>query len=454
MSDLPFGFGPPGEDPERSEGGRRDLPSGAGGSAGGGSGGAGGPFGDLFGGGADLGALFTQLGRLLTHSGEGPVNWDLAHDVARQVVAAGADRSVGSAEAAAVADALRLAEVWLDEATALPAAGSRPEAWSRAEWVEATLPAWRELCEPVAARVVEASTAMLPAELAQLAGPLHEMVRQLGGAMFGGQVGQGVGALAGEVLTASDVGVPLVAPGRTALLPANVAAFGEGLGLAAAEVRLFLALREAAHQRLFAHAPWLAAHLRAAIADYARGITVDTARLEEALGGLDPSRPEALAEAQQALAGGLLTPEDSPAQQAALARLETALALVEGWVDTVVAAAAAPHLPAVGALRESLRRRRAAGGPAEHTFATLVGLQLRPRRLREAARLWEALAAERGLAGRDAVWDHPDLLPDGADLAEPEAYLRRDERWDLSGLPDADPGRPEPGPEPDPGPGR
>ncbi len=79
-------------------------------------------------------------------------------------------------------------------------------------------------------------------------------------------------------------------------------------------------------------------------------------------------------------------------------------------------------------LAEAVRRRRATGGPAERTFATLVGLELRPRRLREAATLWRTLTEARGTQGRDAVWDHPDLLPTADDLDDPEGFVHgRDE---------------------------
>ncbi len=176
--------------------------------------------------------------------------------------------------------------------------------------------------------------------------------------------------------------------------------------------------------------PWLRAHLFGAVEAYARGIKVDTTRMEELVGQLDPSNPEAL---QEALAGGLLQPEDTPEQKAALARLETALALVEGWVDAVVHAAAEPHLPQADALRETVRRRRAAGGPAEQTFATLVGLELRPRRLRDASRLWASLADARGVDGRDALWQHPDMLPTAADLDDPDGFVHRGSGEGLEG---------------------
>ena len=134
-------------------------------------------------------------------------------------------------------------------------------------------------------------------------------------------------------------------------------------------MRLYLALREAAHQRLFAHVPWLKAHLFDAVDAYARGIEVDPAAIERAVGSFDPTNPEAV---QEALGSGMFELEPTEAQQAALGRLETALALVEGWVDIVVDAASKP-LPQAVPLRETVRRRRATGGPAEQTFATLVG---------------------------------------------------------------------------------
>jgi putative hydrolase len=446
VSDIPFGFGVPPEEPEDGDDGKKQEGGGQGGGrpspfgfgSGGpfGAGGADNPLAAMFGSlnPGDLGAAFQQLGQMLSYEG-GPVNWDMAKDIARQTVAQGTadgvkDAFVGRADRSWVEEAVRLADLWLDGVTSLPSGAGTAVAWSRAEWVEATLPAWRELVDPVAERVAGAMGDVLPEEMQAMTGPLLGMMRSMGGAMFGSQIGQALGNLAGEVLGSSDVGLPLGPAGKAALLPANITAFGEGLGVPQEEVRLYLALREAAHQRLFAHVPWLRAHLYGAVEGYARGIKVDTARLEEAVGQLDPSQPEQL---QEALQQGMFQPEDTPEQKAALARLETALALVEGWVDAVVHAAAAPHLPSAGALRETLRRRRASGGPAEQTFATLVGLELRPRRLRDASRLWASLTDARGADGRDGLWGHPDMLPTAADLDDPDGFVHR-ESFDFSEL--------------------
>lgn len=447
MSDTPFGFGLPPEEPEDGDEGReaRRRKSDEGGQAadpfGFGTGGAENPlaamFGSLSGGPGnpgDLGAAFQRLGQMLSYEG-GPVNWEMAKDIARQTVAQGAtdgskDSSVGPAERAAVEEAVRLADLWLDGVTSLPSGSGSAVAWSRAEWVEATLPVWRDLVDPVAERVGSAMGDVLPEEMQAMAGPLLGMMRSMGGAMFGTQIGQALGVLAGEVVGSTDIGLPLGPAGKAALLPGNIAAFGKGLGVPQDEVRLYLALREAAHQRLFSHVPWLRSHLFGAVEGYARGIKVDTEKLEEVVGQLDPNNPEEL---QEKLQQGMFQPEDTPEQKAALARLETALALVEGWVDAVVHSAAEPHLPSASALRETLRRRRATGGPAEQTFATLIGLQLRPRRLRDASRLWASLADARGVDGRDGLWEHPDMLPTAGDLDDPDGFVHR-EHADFSEL--------------------
>ncbi len=186
-------------------------------------------------------------------------------------------------------------------------------------------------------------------------------------------------------------------------------------------MQLYLAVRELAHARLFRHAKWLRLQLISSITEFANGIRIDTERLEELAGELDPSNPEEL---REALTSGALIPPKSDEQQAALARLETTLALVEGWVDVVTAEATA-RLPKSGAIAETVRRRRASGGPAESAFATLVGLELRPRRLREAAAMWQQVTDAVGADKRDALWSHPDLVPTGEDVTDPSALIAR-----------------------------
>jgi len=378
--------------------------------------------------------FMAQLQQLLAAPGNGPVNWDLARQVAQQQLASAGDPAVSPYDRHGVEEALRLADLWLEPASALPSGIRSAEAWNRNEWIFRTLDVWQKLCNPVAGHMVSAMGDLVPPEARAQLGPMQSMVTTLGGALFGGQLGQALGSLAAEVLSAGDIGLPLGPAGTAALIPANIKEYGEGLELPADEVRLYVALREAAHQRLFEHVPWLRGHVLNTVETYANGITVNREAIEEAMGRIDPTNPESM---QELALDGVFTPEDSPAQKASLARLETALALVEGWVSHVVDSAAGDRLPNVVRLGEAFRRRRAAGGPAEQTFAALVGLELRPRRLREAAALWAALTEHRGIQGRDALWGHPDLLPSEDDFTDPDGFARSQLEGD-GGLPDFD----------------
>ncbi|MEQ4207754.1 zinc-dependent metalloprotease [Actinopolymorpha sp. B9G3] len=412
MSNDEPGAGHEGEEPEKRQPGGSDNPLA----------------------GFDLSAIFGQLQSMFSWQG-GPINWQLAEETARQTIRQAGDASLTAAERTTVDQTVRLAEHWLDDATSLPA-GSAGEAlaWNRVEWLEGTLPAWKKLIEPLATHVVGAMEKALPEQPGPMGAQLTGVLTQVGGMMFGAQVGQGLGQLATEVFGSTDIGLPLGPLGQPVLIPANVATFGTGLGLPEDDVRLYLTLRECAHQRLFHHAPWLSAHLFSAVEDYARGMHVDVSKLEDLAGRIDMANPEAL---QDALGSGLLEPEETPRQKAALARLETALALVEGWVDDVVTAAAAPRMPSAVSLHEAVRRRRAEGGPAEQTFVTLVGLELRPRRMRDAATLWATLRETRGITGREALWAHPDMLPSGDDLDDPRGFAERagsPDRMDLGDL--------------------
>ena len=407
MTEFPFGFGPPNpEDRDKNDSsgqGGQENPA------------------EAF---NQLGQMLSQLGQMLSQAGSssGPVNYDLAKQIAMQKLAGQPGFGPPADSVSAVRDAVHLAELWLDPVTILPAGATTASSWTSRDWVEHTLPTWQRLCDPVARRVSGAWVEALPAEAKQAAGPLLSMVGQMGGMAFGSQLGNALAQLASEVLTSTDIGLPLGPPATAALVPANIEEFTKGLERPSSEVMVFLAAREAAHQRLFAHVPWLRQRLLATVEEFASGIRVDTAALEQLATQIDPANPQSI---EEAMRSGMLEPQTTPEQQSALNRLETLLALVEGWVDVVVGDAVTERLPGADAMRETLRRRRASGGPAEQTFATLVGLELRPRRLRAAAALWRLLGERHGIEARDGVWAHPDLVPTAEDLDEPMDFADR-----------------------------
>lgn len=358
---------------------------------------------------------------------EGPINRKLAQSIALQH-ANGDQGNVNADVADATRRALSQANLWLDITCNFNPAPGTPEVLSRADWVEKTLEAWVKFANPVAKSVNEALTSVIEERFrdvddAEVKGlfagvvpiPLPEgmnnpaqLMKLLGNTSFAMQLGQAAGALSHEVHGSFDQGLALLQNPAGGLIPYNCIEYAKVWELDITEVMNYLALREAAHARLFASVPWLMPRFEALIIKYANGISIDLEAMEEQLRDVETMNPEAISGAVNLQNIGS---NDSEEQCQALHSLETLLALVEGWVDCVTWQSGMAHIVHIEQLREMMRRERAAGGPAEVTFESLLGLHLRPRRMREASQLWEKLTRERGIEERDSLWSHPDLLP-------------------------------------------
>lgn len=371
---------------------------------------------------AQLQALMAQLQAALARTDDG-IDWSAAQRQAAAVVQRDPG-SVTTAERDAVRQAADLAALWLSETTEIGAAASSLTLLSRQQWVDATIPVWQEMSEPVANSIANALTSAMqehaPEEAQEMLAGAERILRNVGGTMFAMQLGNVVGQLASETIAGGDFGFPLLED-TAALLPVNLRSAAEGLEIPEDQVRIWMAARELAHARLFHHARWLRLHVLSSVREYAEGIRIDIDRLEELAESFDPTNPEEL---REALGSGALIPPKTPEQVEALARLETTIALIDGWVDAVTEAATA-RLPKRDAIAETVRRRRATGGPAEKAFGTLVGLEIRPRRLREAAAFWHAVTDAVGPEVRDSLWDQADLMPGSADIDDPSRVIAR-----------------------------
>ncbi|NDD25523.1 MAG: hypothetical protein EB103_01375 [Actinobacteria bacterium] len=354
------------------------------------------------------------------------VNWAAAGARAKEISKVGS-KALTEAEKKKLLDTLGIANLWLNEATDIAEIAIEPKLLSRALWVDDALPLFRALAEPVADRMnrslSEAIQSQLPEEFSESLKGASNIMRSAGAMMFAMQLGQALGLLSKEAITGTEIGLPIYIEQRPAFVIQNLDEFIKSLDLGADEDQayIYLALRELAHVRLFKHSRWLREKVVAQIREYAAGITVDTSRMEEISEDFDPSNPQEL---QAALESGAFLSPRSASQQTALDIIETNLALIEGWVDAVTITAA-KRLPRGEAIREAVRRRRVTGGPAERTFQALVGLDLHPKRMREASALWLQIGQAVGNEKRDSLWDHPDFLPTASDIENPEKFVAK-----------------------------
>ena len=377
---------------------------------------------------------------------------EILRDVARKFVSSQRELPVGSQDIADAQVALDIANTWLDEATNFPALSrSNLPAWSRRDWLDSSVANWAKMIEPLADGMATALTNVLKqtplgemseAGEAGASGPelaaIAPIMRAFMGSLIASQLGTSVGQLAVSITGANDVAIPLFTQSEARLVPQNIAIWSESLDIPVDEVRIFLAIREAAASRLFSHTPWLSKYIQDAITAYGAGIKIDIDSIQEQAeraletGELDINNPESIS---VAINSGLFKPEQSPSQDAALAKLEMALALIEGWIDYVTTKAVGDRLPSYPALSETLRRRRATKSPTQQLFATLLGLEVSPRKARECSHFWFEVENEIGLAQRDQRWEDPVLLPRAEELADVKKFLESTSvPDDLSGL--------------------
>lgn len=392
-------------------------------------------FGIPFGGGTpDLDLIMSQIQQAMAApAGQASSVWDQARiEARRRVTHFGPDPVIDPATQTMAYDAYRLTNSWLDQQMAFEMIEAQPGTWTRSEWIDRTMATWRRLGEPIATRIGSAYAASFgdhlndagqaSEQMTRFAAMLMPLLEQSASAMYAQQLSVAIAQLASEVLTGSEIGFQVMDVPRVVVLPTSISGFAEGLGVEENDVRLYLMLRESARQRLFAGVGWLAPHLLALVEHYAREITIDARALATTLDvdELDSLTPQKVQDMAETLQGKLFSPSTSAEQREILARLETSLALIEGWVDQIVHQTAHTWMPhAADLLEEAIRRRRATNDPARSFFKTLVGLNLSPRRVRDAMNLWSGLGKVRGVAGRDRLWAHPDLMPSGVDLDDP-----------------------------------
>ncbi len=413
---------------------------------------------------------FMNPATLFGGGGQGALPKEVIREVAKSFIQANGSQPIGANDQAKCEEAFSIANTWLDQATLFPMVTPDHAAISPLDWLNTTIEGWHSTFEPLAigltdavSKLVEEATAAMQGESSETAelakaqlGPMSQVLRGFIGSMLATQMGQTIGALASASKGAHDAALPITAitsitastantannaGAKPSLLPQVLRKFGADLEIPETEIAIFFALREAAMVRLFESNPWLVAYLKAAIAEYGKGIHIDldaiqrqaeeTMRnMEDAGQDFNPQNPESFT---IALNNGLFTPEESPQQAAALEKLETALALIDGWVEEVITLAAENRLPSLAALSELLRRERVSNSPIQQLFKALFNLEVSPKRIREATFFWHEIRTKRDLENRDRIW--AGILPTDKELLDPIGFLSSTEiPDDLSGL--------------------
>lgn len=394
------------------------------------------PFGPGATGDFDLGQLMRML------QSEGPVNWEVARQIAAWVaLEGGAERPVDPAAAAAFEELVRAAQTHVVAETGLTASFRAPlRTLGPKGWAELHLEALRPVLEALAANLGEVMRGAGPeppadagdeSAAAGLFGnlgapgsdPFGGLLGMLAPLLLGLQAGSMIGYLAQHALGRYDLPLPTSDEPSLGFVVPNIDAFEDAWSLPRADLRFYLAIHEVVHAAERS-VPWVQRRLVELATEYVSAYELDTGAIEEQFGAIDPNDPASLsgiADNPEALLGAM----GSPRQSEVLTRLQSFTAVLEGYADTVLERVGGQLIPSFGQIHEAMQRHRLERGEAERFVEGLLGLKLEREHYERGAAFCAGVVERAGIDGLNRLWEHDAMLPTPAELEAPGLWLAR-----------------------------
>jgi coenzyme F420 biosynthesis associated uncharacterized protein len=354
------------------------------------------------------------------------VDWSLARQVAR--LAAGSGEQLGpDADVAALCEEMEgyvASYTGLELATAVPA----PELVSREEWASVNLDALARLLDPVAERLEGRM---------EFAGPLAGALKAGASATLAAEAGLVVGYVSQRVLGQYEVSLlgpewvraHSAEPSGCGLAPPRLLFVAPNLRKAVRELRVeadpfhrWICAHELTHVFQFQGVPWLREHLSGMVREYLSKVDV---RIERGAAGGLPSLPNPARLVEAFREGGLAALVQTREQRLLMARMQAAMAVVEGYSEHVMDAIARDAIPDHEALRRAMDARRRSRSAPERLIERLLGLDFKLRQYELGKRFCDAVADQAGMEGLNRVWESPEALPTAEELERPAAWLER-----------------------------
>ena len=368
--------------------------------------------------------LFREMQRVMSAS-SGPVNWELARQVAVASAAeAGEDRDATDDERHGFEEAVRVAELHVARFTGLdpPIDVAEVRAVRRAEWIGANTENLAGLLEPAARRIGESMDRTQPDALPPEMQAMSGMLAQISPLLMGAQVGQVLGFLAQRVLGQFDVAVPRSGPGAVMFVVPNVRRFEADWSLDATDFRTFVALHEVTHRFEFAQS-WARTRFADLLDDFLSTLRFDIDALQSRLSTIDASDPEALQrmlESDEGLFGAELDDE----QRLKLGRIQAFMSAAEGYGDHVMHALGAELLPSYARIEEAMRRYRE-GEAGDPVFERLLGVEMKREQYAAGRAFCDTVVSLTDEATLSSMWESADAMPSLPEVAEPRLWLAR-----------------------------
>src|SRR3954449_235703 len=340
------------------------------------------------------------------------VDWSLARRVASLAGATEGSTDVG---VDLIASAERL-QPEVAAYTRLEPVGDAPpaEGVDRATWADANLTTCSHLLDPLADRMSDRLARTGP-----IAGPL----RMGAGATIAAEAGLVVGYMSQRVLGQFELSlIQPEAPTRLLFVAPNLRKAISELGAEREPFIDWIVLHELTHVVQFTGVPWLRDHLGGLLRAYLD--TVDVQINVGAAGSL-PAMPNIQGLVDRFREGGLMALIQNREQREIMDQLQPVMAVIEGYSEHVMDALGATLVPGYEKLRDAMDRRRRSRSAPERLLQKLLGLDMKMRQYEQGKRFCDAVVAEVGIDGLNAVWRSPEDMPTVSELDDPSAWIQR-----------------------------
>ncbi len=383
--------------------------------------------------------MFADMARMLQN--QGPINWDLAQQFAYASATGGAsEMNIDPISRVAIEQLGRIADLHVRQVTGLETSvGGRDfqiTAVTKSQWAARTLDAYRPLVTQLATSlgqspVVGATDAAALLDYDDDANdPMMAMMASLGQMMAPSMLGMAVGSMVGHLATRAfgQYDLPIPRPGSHELLvvPANIDAFAADWELPIDELRLWVCLQE-----LTAHAvlnvPHIRAEVESLVSSHVAGFRPDPRALADKLGDMNLADNDMMKALQRSLSDPevLLGAVQSPAQLAALPRLNAIVSVITGYVDHAVDLEAAHTLGSGGRISEAVRRRRIEASAEDVFVEKLFGLTLTRQQVERGKAFADGVVERAGEAGLSRLFTSAKNLPTPSEVDAPGLWLAR-----------------------------
>lgn len=372
------------------------------------------PFGDI--------PLFRELQRILA-SGEGPINLEVARQIAGTIATQTPDPSAAPETTRALAEATRQAEVLLVGYTRLALDEPlRSKTMGRATWVLTALDGWKWLLEALAARFTQELSKLGPDDGGG-SNPMGQVMGQIAPLLMGIQTGTVIGHLADDALGRHDPPIPFEDDGALFFVTSNMERAAAEYDFDADTFGRWLALHETARQVVVSSTPWVGRYLRSLLAGLIDAIEIDATDMERRLIDLQSGGAEAL---QSGAAVDQVIPvAQTERYRHSLRTLRSFLAVFEGYAEHAAAAVKTSLLGDTTRIDEGMARIRTSPSDGKTLLANVLGIE-RDRALETAGQTFCAAVVQiKGIAALNGVWAAPDNLPALDEIKDPFAWMER-----------------------------